>query len=200
MRNCKSLIIVAALSVALMGCQMNKQTSGGLLGAGLGAWGGSKIGGGKGQLAAVAGGAILGLFVGSSIGQSLDRIDQMSASRTMQTALERAPVGRAVSWQNPDRRRQTYGSVTPTRTYQHHRTRRYCREYQQEITIGGRTERAYGKACRQPDGSWKIVNDQTSAYQPTYRPQTTYVTTPRYNRRHGGIYSTSRPCYDRRFC
>jgi len=33
-----------------------------------------------------------------------------------------------------------------------------CREYQQTITVGGRTERAYGTACKQADGSWKIIN------------------------------------------
>jgi len=26
------------------------------------------------------------------------------------------------------------------------------------VTIDGRTEVAYGTACRQPDGSWKIVD------------------------------------------
>lgn len=34
----------------------------------------------------------------------------------------------------------------------------YCREFQQEVTVGGRSERAYGTACRQPDGAWKIVS------------------------------------------
>ena len=33
----------------------------------------------------------------------------------------------------------------------------YCREFQQTIVVGGRTEQAFGTACRQPDGSWKIV-------------------------------------------
>ncbi len=198
----RSVITVAVLSVALMGCQMNKQTGGGLLGAGLGGWAGSQIGGGRGQLAATAGGALLGLLIGSSIGQSLDRIDQMSAARTTQVALERAPVGRTVSWSNPDQRRQTYGSVTPIRTYQHRG--RYCREYQQDITVGGKTERGYGRACRQPDGSWQVVNDQSSsaapAYQPAYQPQSSYVVRPRYNRRHRQIFSTSKPCYIRGYC
>ena len=31
------------------------------------------------------------------------------------------------------------------------------REYQTEIVVGGRTVPAYGDACLQPDGSWKIV-------------------------------------------
>jgi surface antigen len=34
----------------------------------------------------------------------------------------------------------------------------YCREFQQTVSIGGREERAYGTACRQPDGSWKVVS------------------------------------------
>jgi surface antigen len=34
----------------------------------------------------------------------------------------------------------------------------YCREYQQEITVGGKEQQSYGTACRQPDGTWKILN------------------------------------------
>ena len=33
-----------------------------------------------------------------------------------------------------------------------------CREYQTTITIGGKPQKAYGRACRQPDGTWKIQN------------------------------------------
>ena len=32
-----------------------------------------------------------------------------------------------------------------------------CREYQTTIMIGGKPEKAYGRACRQPDGTWKVV-------------------------------------------
>jgi surface antigen len=35
---------------------------------------------------------------------------------------------------------------------------RYCREFQQTITGGGKAEQAYGKACQQPDGAWGIVS------------------------------------------
>ncbi len=37
---------------------------------------------------------------------------------------------------------------------------RPCREFQQEVIIGGRREQAYGTACMQPDGSWQVVNDE----------------------------------------
>lgn len=32
-----------------------------------------------------------------------------------------------------------------------------CREYQTTVTIDGKTETAYGRACRQADGTWKRV-------------------------------------------
>lgn len=33
----------------------------------------------------------------------------------------------------------------------------YCREYTTEIMINGEAQEAYGQACRQEDGSWKIM-------------------------------------------
>jgi surface antigen len=33
-----------------------------------------------------------------------------------------------------------------------------CREYQSTVVVGGKQEQAYGTACRQADGSWKVVN------------------------------------------
>ena len=50
------------------------------------------------------------------------------------------------------------GTYTPVKTYQTDNGQ-YCREFQQTITVGGQTESAYGTACRQPDGSWQIVNN-----------------------------------------
>jgi hypothetical protein len=35
----------------------------------------------------------------------------------------------------------------------------YCREYQWTVTVGGKTNETYSTACRQADGSWKVVND-----------------------------------------
>ncbi len=31
-----------------------------------------------------------------------------------------------------------------------------CREYQTTITVEGKTQPAYGRVCRQPDGTWRL--------------------------------------------
>jgi len=33
-----------------------------------------------------------------------------------------------------------------------------CREYTAPVRVGGRVVDSYGTACRQPDGSWRIID------------------------------------------
>lgn len=152
-----TVAIALAAALALAGCANGpgpKQSVGTVGGAVLGGLAGSQIGGGSGRLWATGAGAVLGALVGSEIGKSLDRADQMYMTQTTQATLEHSRTGATSSWENPDNGH--YGTVTPIDTYQR-RDGRYCREFQQTVTIGGRYERAYGTACRQPDGSWEVV-------------------------------------------
>jgi surface antigen len=150
-------LAIGFIALALAACQEGgqKQTLGTLLGAVGGAVVGSQIGKGKGQLVAVAAGTLLGGFLGSEIGKSLDHADRTAMENTTQRSLETAPSGNTVSWRNPDSGHA--GTVTPQPSYQN-ASGSYCREYEQTITVDGRTETAHGTACRQSDGSWKIVN------------------------------------------
>ncbi|MGH6717746.1 MAG: RT0821/Lpp0805 family surface protein [Alphaproteobacteria bacterium] len=152
------LAAAGAVALTLAACATDagpKQTVGTLVGAGLGGLVGAQIGSGGGQLAAVAAGTLLGAYLGSEVGASLDRADQAYADQAAQGSLETAPSGQSSTWSNPDSGNS--GTFTPTSTYQA-ASGEYCREYQQTVTVGGQTEAAYGTACRQPDGSWKIVN------------------------------------------
>ena len=154
----KTLIILltATSLTACVGAHGSKENGGTLVGAALGGLVGSKVGRGRGQLGAVAAGAVLGAFLGRGVGQSLGRADQLYARRAASHGLEHKPAGHKTSWSNPDSGH--HGTITPVRTFQKP-AGQYCREYQQTVTVGGRTERAYGTACRQPDGSWKVVNN-----------------------------------------
>ena len=71
------------------------------------------------------------------------------------SVLETVRTGFTRRWYDPDTR--TSGFVTPTRTYQL-ANGRYCREYQQRIVVDGNPVEGFGRACRQPDGSWRTVN------------------------------------------
>jgi surface antigen len=130
-----------------------KQTVGGLTGAALGGLLGAQFGGGSGKLATTAAGVLLGGLMGSEIGRSMDEVDRMKADRANSIAKV-TPLGETITWNNPDTGH--HGSVTPSRDG-YDANGNYCREFYQTVTIGGKTEDAYGTACRSPDGSWRIV-------------------------------------------
>jgi len=141
------------LAIALSGCaQAGPKTA---IGAAGGAAAGGLIGAAAGGGAkGIIGGVLLGGLLGGAVGNALDQRDREYAARTYQTSLENARSGTTSAWRNPDSGHS--GTITPTRTYQN-AGGRYCREFEQTVTVGGQTEQAYGTACRQPDGSWKIV-------------------------------------------
>jgi len=125
-------------------------------GAALGAAGGGLIAAAAGGGAAgIVGGVLLGGLLGGAIGNALDQRDKQMAYQTQQAALESTRTNQSTTWRNPDTGHS--GSYTPVKTYEN-ASGQYCREYQEKVVIDGKTHSAYGTACRQPDGSWKIVN------------------------------------------
>ncbi len=138
----------------MQGGSVNKQDIGTVAGAIGGGIIGSNVGGGKGKIAGTIAGTLLGGMIGSSIGASLDKADMAMYNSTSQRALETAQPGQSLPWKNP--KTGNYGSITPSNYYQT-ADGSYCREYQQSIVVGGKKQEGYGTACRQPDGSWKIV-------------------------------------------
>jgi len=150
------IIFVCIAALTLAGCEGagEKEKLGTILGAAAGAIVGSQVGSGKGRTTAVAVGTLLGSLAGSSVGKSLDKLDLIELQKTQQGTLENNPSGKTSTWSNPDSGNS--GTITPQPARQTAQGV-YCREYQQTITVGGRTEEAYGEACRQPDGTWKII-------------------------------------------
>jgi len=149
-----SAMVVAASLLA--GCADNagpKETVGTLGGAAAGGLIGSQFGSGSGKLAATGLGVLLGGLLGNQIGKSMDDQDRARALRAQQAAYT-APIGQQIVWNNPDNGHS--GTITPTRDGRD-ATGAYCREFQTTVTIGGQPKPAFGRACQQPDGSWKVV-------------------------------------------
>jgi surface antigen len=168
----KQVVALGAVAIMLSACnaQQNADNArqGGVMGGGgitksdvgtvggavAGAVIGSKIGGGSGRTAAIALGTLLGAGIGHEVGASLDRADMAYYNQTQQQALETGQAGQTLPWNNPETGNS--GSFTPSNYYQTAEGS-YCREFNQTINVGGKSQQAYGTACRQEDGSWKIV-------------------------------------------
>lgn len=151
-------LYVAALALVLAaGCadMQNRpnQMAGTVIGAAAGGLAGAQFGQGKGQLAATALGALVGSMVGGNVGAKLDAVDRSRATDAHERALD---TGQTIKWSNPDT--GNHGSVVPVRTGTNTQTGSLCREFQTTIVVGGQEEQAYGTACQQADGSWKITN------------------------------------------
>ena len=150
MRRSKAVLLPAVLGATLAtgtACQQDGSSDfGPKTGIGAAAGGGAT---------GIAAGVLLGGLVGGATGSMLDDQDKRTAAATTQQALEDKPSGATTTWKNPDSGNS--GSVTPVRTYQS-ASGQYCREYEQTVTIGGKPQKSYGTACRQPDGSWQIVS------------------------------------------
>lgn len=92
-------------------------------------------------------GVLIGAIVGNQIGHNMDNAD---ANCTNQ-ALERAPDGRAVRWENPNTGYQY--AITPYKTYKR-ADGRYCRDYT-AVVSGSQTRKYRETACRTNKGVWK---------------------------------------------
>jgi surface antigen len=145
--------VAVLVAIACTGCatmEANPKTTVGALGGG--AFGGLIAAAAGGGGAAIAGAIIGGALIGGAAGNYLDQRDKQMAAQAQQQALEVAPTNHPVAWNNPDTGHR--GTVTPVRTYEAQGT--YCREFQTDVVIDNKSEKAHGTACRQPDGSWKV--------------------------------------------
>jgi len=128
---------------------------GGIAGAALGGFLGSKLGNGSGRTIATIGGVLAGGFLGNQVATQLTCQDQQSVYSTTQNTLEDYPTGKSATWNNPDSGH--WGTVTPIQTYQNE-ARQNCRQFEQTIYIDSAPETGTGVACRQADGTWRIID------------------------------------------
>ena len=106
------------------------------------------VGGGDGRTTAIILGTMAGAAIGGSVGRSMADTDRLKAAQ----ALETVRTGVPTSWVNPDSGNEY--RVVPTRTIES--SSGPCREYTIDAVVGGKTDRLFGVACRQADGSWQV--------------------------------------------
>ncbi len=77
--------------------------------------------------------------------------DVAKAAAAVQSALEKHPDQKPLSWRN--KATGASGQVLPVRTRKTD-TGVYCRDYQERLTVGGKSARYDNTACRNRAGRW----------------------------------------------
>lgn len=129
----------------------NREVIGAILGGTIGATVGSRVGEGRDRQVMTVGGAVIGAVVGGAIGRSMDEADQACAAQ----ALEYAKLKQSVVWEN-QARGASY-AITPTQIVRSGKGEE-CRKYLLQTTVSGHLQKRVGTACRQDNGSWKLVD------------------------------------------
>lgn len=124
---------------------------------------GHQFGKGSGNTAATIGGVILGGIVGNSIAKDAckdKRHDSYYYNNAYYDSFNDDEEDNQYEWNNPYT--NNHGYVTAGEYYDdgYQGYEGPCREFTQTVYIDGRQEMATGVACRQPNGTWRIVSGQ----------------------------------------
>ena len=123
--------------------QCRSEDVGRVLGGIAGAVIGRQVGQGSGRTVATVGGAIAGVLIGGEIGRRIDAANQACIGQ----ALEFAPAGQRVQWDNG-----TQYAVVPGRVVT--RGGKHCRPYEAEVLTSAGWQKTQATACRNADGTW----------------------------------------------
>ncbi|MEQ8666241.1 MAG: RT0821/Lpp0805 family surface protein [Rhodospirillales bacterium] len=157
-RSTTAVLTAAFLLSACADTEGDRQAAevvGGVVGAIVGNVLGSKVGDGTGRQIARGVGTVAGIFIGRAIARNLTERDEELAQEATEDSMENDEEGETTVWSNPDSGNE--GTVTPTSEPYETVQDTQCRDFESTVTVEGETEVAHGRACRQEDGSWKIV-------------------------------------------
>ena len=136
-------------------CRRGPDPAGVIAGALIGGLLGNIAGRGGDRAVPTVAGVIVGGAVGAALTSNLNCEDRSYAYKTYYEGFNSGRPGSRYEWHNPrtnDRGEFRVGN------YYNDRDGFRCANYTQTIYVQGRRQKARGQACRQPDGSWVIVN------------------------------------------
>jgi surface antigen len=148
---------VPCLALSLLACttaesERQGEAVGTAGGAATGGIPGSQADTGEGKVVTAAAGTLVGGVLGKRFGSRFDERDRQEAALAERNAVA---ANHAAVWSNPQT--GSAGEVRPKRSYTD-ASGRQCRDYEHTVIVEGQRETGNGTACRQPDGTWRIVN------------------------------------------
>jgi surface antigen len=127
----------------------NKKAIGAIMGGAIGGVIGAQVGEGAGRNIAILVGTAAGALIGSHVGSKMDEADRACVGE----ALEKAGDHRTVAWASGDG--STTYRVTPLARRPD--TDPACRMFELQAATGAGSSTSNAQACRDPDGSWRVI-------------------------------------------
>ena len=124
---------------------------------------GSQFGKGSGKTAATIGGVILGGIAGNAIAKDACKDKRQDAhyyNNAYYDSFNDPDEDERYEWSNPYTNNHGYVSAGQYYDEGYQDYDGPCREFTQTVYIDGRPEQATGVACRQPNGTWRIVSGE----------------------------------------
>ena len=145
-----SIIAIVFVLALLAGCRRGDDAA---TGVGAGGPSGNQASSNQSRAVATAVGSVMGGISGHQIGRSLDEADRRAAMAAEYRALEYGKAGVATPWRNPDNGH--HGSVVAENPYVS--GNQHCRNFAHTVYVDGTPQTMKGRACRNPDGTWRNV-------------------------------------------
>ncbi|MBI1407385.1 MAG: hypothetical protein GC145_14830 [Caulobacter sp.] len=136
-------------------CRTSSDPAGVIVGALIGGLLGNAAGDDGRRGGSTLAGVIIGGAVGAALTRDMDCEDRSYAYRSYYDGFNAGRVGRRYAWSNP---RNGHRGELRVGSYYNDPYGFRCATFSQRIYIEGRWRDGRGRACRQPDGTWAIVD------------------------------------------
>ena len=151
----KNVITTFILLLTLTSCTTadDNKLLGKIIGSGLGALVGFQFGSGVGGALFIAGGTVLGGFIGNEIAEELSENEINEFGNATKDALDENIDNEAKMWANKDKTK--LGKIIPLNRYKNKKF--MCRDVEQNLTSDGIETKSVTTFCRNKKGDWEII-------------------------------------------
>ena len=155
---CKKFVLTFILLFTLSSCETtdNNKLLGKIIGSGLGALVGFQFGSGVGGALFIAGGTVLGGYIGNEIAEELSESEISEYGNATKDALDENINNEPKKWTNKDKTK--LGKITPLNRYKSNES--VCRDIEQKLTfhgLDGKERSSISTFCKNNKGSWQII-------------------------------------------
>ncbi len=152
---CKKILITLTFLFTLSSCETADENKllGKIIGSGLGALVGFQFGSGVGGALFIAGGTVLGGFIGNEIAKELSEKELSEYGNATKDALNENTNNESKKWVNKEKTK--LGKITPLNSYKNKEL--LCRDIEQKLTFNDKEKISTSTFCRNDEGNWEII-------------------------------------------